>query len=563
MPVIDQDTVQILVSSRILRHIGRGIYRSPAGALKELVSNAYDAGATKITINTSYPVIDVIRIIDDGKGITKDEFIDIIQRIGFSEKNVGDEIIVPSTGAKRNIIGHYGIGFLAMGQLTSTAIITSKTANSSFGIKATLDFDQFEIHTSPNGKRVPITKDEKLLEKADREKFKNKKVGDVKLSIGTCKLETIEFDEDAAKISFTKVELPDVRPDVRDQLLNFNPSKLVKGVEQQKQYSATFENVIALLRTKEQQSASQRITDRQVPRVKEYFYEKLLWELAVYSPLKFPDHPQFDLKNGELEYFQKLANKSKFEVIVDGFVLTKPYEKYIWEQKQTFSPKIFNWENEKYYKDKRASAFLIYQPSTMIRPKIMQGVVVRENGVAVGLYDSTFLRYPFNEGAKFNSLTGEIFAEGLSGAMNIDRDSFNQTAEEFVALTEWFHSKLYNNVFTQIQKLQKAKESPSSIRNVNLVEEISAQLIHGAKKIKKVEFRSFGKEEKRRLILKDSKLMLNSDHKDCELNTAKREKILFAIALILKNLIKPEDFEKVSDEIERAKKLVRNKNEGN
>ena len=58
------ETITIEVSSRIIRHISRGIYRSPAGALKELVSNAYDAGARKVTINTGYPTVEKIIVTD-------------------------------------------------------------------------------------------------------------------------------------------------------------------------------------------------------------------------------------------------------------------------------------------------------------------------------------------------------------------------------------------------------------------------------------------------------------------------------------------------------------------
>ena len=93
-------SIPIRVSSRILRHISRGIYRSPAGALKELVSNAYDAGAKKVTVSTGYPVIEKITVIDNGKGMSSDKFKQIISQIGFSEKNLGEEIDVVNSQGK-------------------------------------------------------------------------------------------------------------------------------------------------------------------------------------------------------------------------------------------------------------------------------------------------------------------------------------------------------------------------------------------------------------------------------------------------------------------------------
>jgi HSP90 family molecular chaperone len=46
---------QIRVHERALAHLSRGLYRSPASALRELVSNAWDANATRVEIDTNYP----------------------------------------------------------------------------------------------------------------------------------------------------------------------------------------------------------------------------------------------------------------------------------------------------------------------------------------------------------------------------------------------------------------------------------------------------------------------------------------------------------------------------
>lgn len=46
---------KIRVHEKALAHLSRGLYRSPASALRELVSNAWDANATTVAINTNYP----------------------------------------------------------------------------------------------------------------------------------------------------------------------------------------------------------------------------------------------------------------------------------------------------------------------------------------------------------------------------------------------------------------------------------------------------------------------------------------------------------------------------
>ena len=45
----------IEVSAKFIADISAGIYRTPANAFKELVSNSFDADATKVIITTDHP----------------------------------------------------------------------------------------------------------------------------------------------------------------------------------------------------------------------------------------------------------------------------------------------------------------------------------------------------------------------------------------------------------------------------------------------------------------------------------------------------------------------------
>jgi DNA mismatch repair ATPase MutL len=77
---------KIYVSKKILADIGRGIYRTPANAIKELVSNAFDACATWIKITTNAPYFDIFTCEDNGEGMIPDELKQILKRIGSSKK---------------------------------------------------------------------------------------------------------------------------------------------------------------------------------------------------------------------------------------------------------------------------------------------------------------------------------------------------------------------------------------------------------------------------------------------------------------------------------------------
>ncbi|MEZ6088803.1 MAG: hypothetical protein R3C05_12415 [Pirellulaceae bacterium] len=48
----DHVDIPLKTSQKILARITDGIYRQPASALRELISNAYDADATHMTIKT-------------------------------------------------------------------------------------------------------------------------------------------------------------------------------------------------------------------------------------------------------------------------------------------------------------------------------------------------------------------------------------------------------------------------------------------------------------------------------------------------------------------------------
>ncbi len=105
---------KIKVHEKALGHLSRGLYRSPASALRELVSNAWDANATVVRIITNYPNFFQIAVEDNGAGFTRDEFVNLMDGgIGNSEKRPRQS----STINGRPIIGRLGIGMLGIAQI--------------------------------------------------------------------------------------------------------------------------------------------------------------------------------------------------------------------------------------------------------------------------------------------------------------------------------------------------------------------------------------------------------------------------------------------------------------
>src|SRR5882724_11677003 len=70
----------------VLARITEGIYRQPASALRELVSNAYDADATEVVILTDAPRFNKMIIRDNGNGLTPEALENLLTNIGASPK---------------------------------------------------------------------------------------------------------------------------------------------------------------------------------------------------------------------------------------------------------------------------------------------------------------------------------------------------------------------------------------------------------------------------------------------------------------------------------------------
>jgi hypothetical protein len=133
---------KIKVHEKAIAHLSRGLYRSPASALRELVSNAWDANATTVTINTNYPNFYQLSVEDDGIGFNRSDFEHLMQGgIGNSQKRPSDLKLINV----RPVIGRFGIGMLGIAQVCGAFIVTSKPKDGSEGFRARVQlFDRLK-----------------------------------------------------------------------------------------------------------------------------------------------------------------------------------------------------------------------------------------------------------------------------------------------------------------------------------------------------------------------------------------------------------------------------------
>lgn len=127
-------------SANLQRLIGRELVPNEEMAVIELVKNAYDAGATKVSI-TIQPESDkepgYIEIRDDGQGMTLQDLDRLFMFAGYSER--------PNTlgRSKRVPTGEKGIGRFASDKLGKKLTITTKLKNKNEGIQLNIDWEAF------------------------------------------------------------------------------------------------------------------------------------------------------------------------------------------------------------------------------------------------------------------------------------------------------------------------------------------------------------------------------------------------------------------------------------
>ncbi|EKG36691.1 hypothetical protein Pav013_3522 [Pseudomonas syringae pv. avellanae str. ISPaVe013] len=130
---------------KVLARVTDGIYRLPGSAIRELISNAYDADAENVTIDTDVPRFETISVRDDGVGMSIETLVNLLSHIGGSAKRTekGGDLKVTdeldnslSRIKKRKLIGKIGIGLFSVAQLTRDFDIITKQKNSDFYLKA-------------------------------------------------------------------------------------------------------------------------------------------------------------------------------------------------------------------------------------------------------------------------------------------------------------------------------------------------------------------------------------------------------------------------------------------
>ena len=496
---------------RVIARVTDGIYRQPASAIRELISNAYDADATRVVVTTDAPRFSQIVVEDNGHGMTAQIVAHLLLHIGGSAKrNVeGQDLGVTSKAdptlspGGRKLIGKIGIGLFSVSQLTQTFQIITKVTGDHFRTVATVVLKQFSdevVNTSLSGT-------EKEFE-SGRVKIWREPAADVEshgTSIVLTKLRPQAKNTLSSRELWAAVENAELHPD-QDSKHEVKPPKYHIGrtdqsdVDLLRRVGTTFDHLpwkAGLPPAEAFKSMVDTIwleaaTGNVNPQLETLFdyYLRMVWQLGLSIPLPYVEGHLFDLPlkasdncyllsntkgtgaatrlapvDGStlrklLKLTSPLENLDGFEVFVDGLRLARPvrYKNLLTTKHALKSPIFFVGKCREEFPgiDLDFSggpiafeAYLVWAPK--IAPTEHQGSLIRINGSSGTLFDPTFLRYGVSEQTRLRQITCEIFIhEGLDSALNIDRESFNNAHPHSVFIARWLH-----NALRQVATVQK------------------------------------------------------------------------------------------------------------
>ena len=138
----------IYLSAKVFGHLAQGLYRTPAGAIKELISNSFDADATLVRIHTGFPRFETFSCEDNGTGMSRNEFQRLMNRgIGSSYKR--SSTVSVTEMYERPLIGRLGLGILSLAQVCTGFEILSHHKETKICVSRNDPVSA--IHTKGNG----------------------------------------------------------------------------------------------------------------------------------------------------------------------------------------------------------------------------------------------------------------------------------------------------------------------------------------------------------------------------------------------------------------------------
>lgn len=148
------------VSAGLKNIIGKELINDKFIAIFELVKNSYDAGAKKVIIKFEniYSDNSTISIVDDGKGMSKQEIINKWLFVAYSEKK--NSSYRDNIKFRRNYAGAKGVGRFSCDRLGETVDLFSKTEKDNVVNAVKINWNEFEASDTEEFQNIEVLYDE-------------------------------------------------------------------------------------------------------------------------------------------------------------------------------------------------------------------------------------------------------------------------------------------------------------------------------------------------------------------------------------------------------------------
>jgi hypothetical protein len=460
-------TERIRVHEKALAHLSKGLYRSPASAIRELISNAWDAGATQVEVTTGAPVFAQLVVTDNGRGFGRAEFTRLMSGgIGNSEKR---SALQPASVSTRPIIGRLGIGLMGVAQLCTRFQVISRTKEgASFAAEVRI----------LSSLRRKLDADDPAVVAFDRS-------GQEEVFIG--EWDTIPPPEWRNDWHGTQIILTDLLPSLVATFAKTLKPVAARIDAQDQEMADRVDQLVfpspaemkEALPPRDWQRAVQAMSEKESVTVRGAYW-RFLWELAAACPVPYLDSNVVPDKRVHAD--QKRLLDFDFTVRIDGRELRKPI--LFSERRLGFSTVGFERSIEVDGRPLKFHGYLAVQDGSQLRPAEIRGVQIRIKDVGVGYYDGTLLDWQVNQGPRSRWISGEVFVElGLEDALNVDRDSFNRFHPEFIAVQAAVHAEL-KKVFTGVyrkmtSRSKQRREERTTRRRDQMIQVLESQVDSG------------------------------------------------------------------------------------
>lgn len=372
----------------LVRIISEGTYTSFPQALKEFVSNSYDADATRVDIGID-DECNTIRIRDNGIGMTLQDFKDFFASIARSGKSAARSSRGRTT-LGRVKIGRFGIGALAVAGIADRFVVRSSRKNHSEGFETEINLAELRSHF------------QKGQDLSAHWKFNYK-----------------QWNDESLSTHFTEIQIDGLKGDIRSLLQR-------PGQKARNEFYASTKNLSGV--------------------------DELIWQLGLICPVAYEQAypiPSADIAPRKdavvIERGRKLL-KDQFSLFVNGIPVKRGIllPKYDPEKpREAIKRELLHKRGLGYemrsFKAKAGSpvhfeGYFVVQ-AQQVFPQELRGLLIRLRGVAVG-WHRTFNISSSALSTMIPNLSGEVWVDGCEEALQFDRESFREDHPQFIWLRD-------------------------------------------------------------------------------------------------------------------------------